>query len=159
MSKLTFTVTHLVQGAKVHRVTVPALQTGMTGHWFYDHAYTPDRDALAAVMPPSLRKAILRATFWAVRDAPSMPQQCDLWTVDHRALGTLYAYPDWLPEAREAGTPAHYDGKIWLPFRDLNIGECFYHGGMHATYTKTGTRSARNARRISRQAGRVAERV
>ncbi len=150
----TFTVVHHVQGANVHRVTVPAVYTGITGHWFAGSPCSPSRDELARVMPHSLRPAIMRAPFWTTRDAPHLPQRADLWTVEHKPLGTLYAYPDWIDEAREGGAPAHYHGKHWLPFRDIAIGARFYHGATQSLYVKT---SARAARMVSHGSGRVSD--
>lgn len=140
MSGKTYNIVHQRDGVRVYRVTCVAKPSFTTGHWDGENRYTVDVKNLADRVPPNLRAAILRCAFWSVHDAPLLPSRADLRTREGYPMGTLYAYPNWIPEAAEAGLPQSMRG-VWLPFHLLDHEQRFTLAS-GTVYRKAGDRYA-----------------
>lgn len=142
MTTKTYTIVHQRNGVRVYRVACASIESFTTGHWDEtgDKRYTVDVQSLSERVPPNLRAAVLRCVFWSVHGAPHLPSRADLHDRNGNAMGTLYAYPDWIPEAAEAGLPQAMRG-VWLPFHMVNREQRFtLTGGV--VYRKHDARSA-----------------
>jgi hypothetical protein len=77
------------------KATIPAIRsaTGL-GHWHSGECYVPDSEAIAAVIPYRLRKALARSggTFW-FQPHTSEPAMMYLHGSRGKLLATVYASP------------------------------------------------------------------
>lgn len=53
--------------------------------------HVPDFQAMCEKLPPRLWPALQRGSWWAAKDAPSMPLRLDLVDKKGKPLGTLFA--------------------------------------------------------------------
>jgi hypothetical protein len=96
---LTYTVQFNSGGIMRFKAEVPAKPVGIVGDYHNGTPYQPDTDDVRAALPHAYRRAFDRAALWWQQNSMSgrhMPLMRELYGVNGKPLGTLFATPNWV---------------------------------------------------------------